>query len=90
MDPYSVSDAVSAGIRHIGIAVYSSGKVYESSVKDLILILLVLLLLHLLSANILTISEQGVRFWLPEWERSRKVRLCSRRDYMHQELIVTA
>lgn len=33
MDPYSVSDAVSAGIRHIGIAVYSSGKVYEFLVR---------------------------------------------------------
>lgn len=33
MDPYSVADAVSAGIRHIGIAVYSSGKVYEFLVR---------------------------------------------------------
>lgn len=33
MDPYSISDAVSAGIRHIGIAVYSSGKVYEFLVR---------------------------------------------------------
>jgi SOS response regulatory protein OraA/RecX len=33
MDPYNVADAVSAGIRHIGIAVYSSGKVYEFLVR---------------------------------------------------------
>lgn len=33
MDPYSVADAVSAGIKHIGIAVYSSGKVYEFLVR---------------------------------------------------------
>ncbi len=33
MDPYNISEAVSVGIRHIGIAIYSSGKVREYLIR---------------------------------------------------------
>ena len=33
MDPYDINEAVSAGIRHIGIAIYSSGKVREYLIR---------------------------------------------------------
>ena len=33
MDPYNISEAVSVGIKHIGIAIYSSGKIREYLIR---------------------------------------------------------